>query len=129
MKKTLIIIKREYLTRVKKRSFIVLTLLIPFLFAGLGALVGGIAVSPGSVKQIAVLDESHVFESKLKSTKHLHYTFLQGNRDSLMRNLDEEKYDAMLYVPVFDRNSKKLHFRLFYYEQLGIETESDIEDD
>lgn len=129
MKKTLIIIKREYLTRVKKRSFIILTLLIPFLFAGLAAMVGGIAVSGSGDKKIAVLDESHVFESKLKDGKHLDYTFLHGQRDSLMRNLDKSKFDAILYVPVFDQNSKKLNFNLFYVEQVGIETEKNIEGD
>ncbi len=40
--KTLIIIKREYLTRVRKRSFIILTLLIPVLLVGMVALVAGI---------------------------------------------------------------------------------------
>jgi ABC-2 type transport system permease protein len=129
MKKTLIIIKREYLTRVKKRSFIILTLLIPFLFVGLAAMVGGIAVSGSGEKKIAVLDESHVFESKLKDNKHIHYTFLHGTKDSLMRNLDESKYDALLYVPVFNQNEKKINFNLFYFEQVGIETEKDIEDD
>ncbi|RYZ48220.1 MAG: ABC transporter permease [Sphingobacteriales bacterium] len=129
MKKTLIIIKREYLTRVKKRSFIILTLLIPFLFVGLGALVGGIAVSSGSTKNIAVLDESHVFEQKLKSTKHVKYTFMHGSRDSLMRNLDEDRFDALMYVPAFNRDSKDLKFRVFYFDQLGIETENDMEDD
>jgi ABC-2 type transport system permease protein len=129
MKKTLIIIKREYLTRVKKRSFIILTLLIPFLFVAMGALVGGIAVSSSSVKKIAVLDESNLFESKLKSGKHIQYSFLKGQRDSLMRNLDKEKYDALLYVPLFNKDQKNISFRLFYNEQVGIETEDNIKDD
>lgn len=129
MKKTLIIIKREYLTRVKKRSFIILTILIPFLFIGLGALTAGIAVSSGDTKKIAVLDESKVFENKLKSTKDVQYSFLHGQRDSLMRNLDKDKFDALLYVQAFDKNQKDINFRLFYNEQIGIETEGDIKSD
>ena len=35
MNKTMLIIRREYLTRVKKKSFILLTLLMPFIFAAL----------------------------------------------------------------------------------------------
>lgn len=129
MKKTLIIIKREYLTRVKKRSFIILTILIPFLFIGLGALTAGIAISSGDTKKIAVLDESKLFENKLKSTKDVQYSFLQGQRDSLIRNLDNDKFDALLYVQAFDKNQKDIDFRLFYNEQIGIETEGDIKND
>ena len=35
MSKTFIIIQREFATRVKKKSFVLLTLLMPFIFAGL----------------------------------------------------------------------------------------------
>jgi ABC-2 type transport system permease protein len=129
MKKTLIIIKREYLTRVKKRSFIILTILIPFLFVGLAALTAGIAISSGDTKKIAVLDESKLFENHLKSTKDVKYSFLQGQRDSLIRNLDKDKFDALLYIQTFDKNQKDINFRLFYNEQIGIETEGDIKND
>lgn len=129
MKKTLIIIKREYLTRVKKRSFIILTILIPFLFAGLAALTAGIAISSGDTKKIAVLDESKLFENHLKSTKEVKYSFLQGSRDSLIRNLDKDKFDALLYIQTFDKNQRDINFRLFYNEQIGIETEGNIKND
>jgi len=127
MNKTLIIIKREYLTRVRKRSFIVLTLLIPFLFIGLAALTGLIAVG-GSTgdKKIVVLDKSGVFEKNLKNSKHVHYEFVQGSLDSLKHNLDKKKYDALLYVPGID---KQLNFQLLYNEQIGITTEARITDD
>ncbi|WP_118972634.1 ABC transporter permease [Taibaiella koreensis] len=128
MNKTLIIIKREYLTRVRKRSFIVLTLLIPFLFIGLAALTGLIAVG-GSTgdKKIAVLDNSGgVFEKNLKASKHVHYVFMHGTLDSLKHNLDKKKYDALLYIPGID---KDLNFQLLYNEQIGITTEARITDD
>lgn len=130
MKKTLIIIKREYLTRVKKRSFIILTLLIPFLFIGIAALTGLIAVSgASSSKKIAVLDESKVFEGRLKGSEKLSYTFVQGKLDEQRRSFGKEKYDALLYVPVFDQNQKSIDFQLYYNEQIGVKTESDIRDD
>jgi len=130
MKKILIVIKREYLTRVKKRSFLILTLLIPFLFIGLTALMGVIAVAgASSKKKIAVLDESKTFEQKLKNSKRLEYVFVQGRLDSLKHSLETEAYDALLYVPVFDKNGQHTSFRLFCDEQIGIETEGRIQDD
>ena len=127
--KTFIIIKREYLTRVKKKSFIILTLLIPFLFIGMGALMGVIAVKGSSdVKKIAVLDESNMFPTRLKDQKKVNFAFQQGSLDSLKQHLDKDKYDALLYVPSFDKNAKHVNFQLFYNEQIGMETENDITD-
>lgn len=128
--KTLIIIKREYLTRVKKRSFLILTLLIPFLFIGLGGLFGVIAVSGSSGdKTVAVLDKSGVFENKLKNSKRITYAFVHEQLDALKNDLNREKYDGVLYVPVFDKNQSKVDFQLFYSEQVGMETERRITDD
>ncbi len=130
MNKTLIIIKREYLTRVKKRSFIILTLLIPFLFIGLAALSGLIAAGGASGdKKIAVLDKSQVFEHTLKNSKHVSYVFVQGELNDLKQHLDKDKYDALLYIPVFDQGKKNIDFQLFYNEQVGLKTESSITDD
>lgn len=130
MNKTLIIIKREYLTRVKKRSFLILTLLIPFLFIGIAAISGLIAASGASGdKKIAVLDQSHLFEHKLKNSKRITYSFVQGNLEDFKKHLDKEKYDALLYIPVFDQNKKNIDFQLFYNEQIGMKTEGDLTDD
>jgi ABC-2 type transport system permease protein len=125
--KTLIIIRREYLTRVRKRSFIILTLLIPVLFIGLGALVAGIAVNSSDKKTIAVLDESKMFENKLENSKHLAFRFEHIPLDSLRRNLKQKGYDAVLYIPVFDK-SQKADFKLYADDQVGIEAESRIKD-
>lgn len=130
MNKILIIIKREYLTRVRKRSFLILTLLIPFLFVGFAAIVGGIAVSSKSEKKnIAVVDDSHVFEQQLKSNDNVAYTFMNGNADALKSRLDLDKYDGLLHIPTFNQNDPKLDFKLFYNEELGIVTQHAIESD
>ncbi len=129
MNKIFIIIKREYLTRVRKRSFLILTLLIPFLLVGFAALMGSIASSKSAKKSIAVADESHLFESKLKNSENVEYTIVHGNADSLKHNLSKDKYNAFLHIPVFDLNQKKLDFKLYYNEQVGILTEKTIDDD
>lgn len=129
MNKIFIIIKREYLTRVKKRSFIILTLLIPFIFVGFGAIVGGIATSKSEKKNIAVVDDSHLFDQKLKSSDNVAYTVMSGNADSLKAKLNLDKYDGLLHIPVFNQNAEDLHFKLFYNEELGIGAQKTVEDD
>jgi ABC-2 type transport system permease protein len=128
MNKIFIIIKREYLTRVKKRSFIILTLLIPFLFIGFAALMGSIASSKSEKKNIAVVDESHMFEGKLKNNENVSYIIINGNVDSLKRNINKDEYNALLYIPAFDANQKDINFNLYYNEQVGIITEKTIGD-
>jgi ABC-2 type transport system permease protein len=128
MKKISIIIKREYLTRVRKRSFIILTLLIPFLLIGFAALMGSIASSKSERKNIAVADDSHLFEGQLKNNENVAYFVLHGNADSLKRHLDKDKYNALLHIPAFDQSQKDLNFKLYYNEQVGIVTEGTIKD-
>jgi ABC-2 type transport system permease protein len=128
MKKIFIIIKREYLTRVKKRSFIILTLLIPFLFIGFAAIMGSIASSKSEKKNIAVVDESHMFEGKLKNNENVSYIIIRGNVDSLKHNINKDEYNALLYIPAFDPNQKDINFNLYYNEQVGIITEKTIGD-
>jgi len=78
MSKTLIILQQEYLKRVKKKSFIVLTLLVPLLFAGMFALI--IALSVHDDKQertIAVYDESTLFLGELEQEGYTRYGILR----------------------------------------------------
>ena len=61
MNKILLIIQREYLSRVKKKSFLVLTFLVPVLFIGMFAILGYLAVKGddlGDDKKVQVIDMS-----------------------------------------------------------------------
>lgn len=72
MRKTLLIIQREYLSRVKKKTFLLMTLLVPLLFMGMTGLVAYLTQAGGdAVTQIAVIDQSGVFISQLKNSKSL----------------------------------------------------------
>ncbi|MGI4750772.1 MAG: ABC transporter permease [Janthinobacterium lividum] len=79
MNKTLLIIQREYLSRVKKKSFVLMTFLVPGLIL---AMYGGIYLiaknsdSLNKVRQIKVIDESGVFAGKLKDHKNFHFGML-----------------------------------------------------
>ena len=77
MNKTLLILRQEYLKRVKKKSFIILTLLVPFLFAGVFALIVLLSVK-GDKKErtIAVFDESALFNEELTDEGLTKYEFI-----------------------------------------------------
>lgn len=76
MKKVLLIIQREYVTRVRKKAFIVMLLAVPLLLAGMTALIAYVAKDSDVISKpqvVKVIDESHLFEGKLKSAKNIQF--------------------------------------------------------
>jgi ABC-2 type transport system permease protein len=76
MKKVLLIIQREYVTRVRKKAFIVMLLAVPLLLAGMTKLIAYVAKDSDQVSKpqtVKVIDESHLFEGKLKNAKNIQF--------------------------------------------------------
>lgn len=100
MNKIFLIIRREYLTRVRKRSFIVMTILGPILMAALIVLpIYFATVSGGSMKKIAVLDDTGWFYQKFKDQPNMKFTYVSGNFDSLKVQALKKK-EILLYIPL-----------------------------
>jgi ABC-2 type transport system permease protein len=105
MNKIWLIIKREFLTRVRKKSFLVLTLLIPVFFAGITIIPIIIAVKSEEHKRIAVIDESKLFTGQLTDSRGLYFKPLeQVNIDTFKRKYEEYGYAGVLYIPDIDIN-------------------------
>ncbi len=103
MNKIFLVVKREYLTRVRKRSFIVMTLLTPILFASLvGALLWIATTDQGEQKIITVIDDSGLFKNKFQSTEDLHFLYLEQNIESAKEDFNQLGQDALLYIPKID---------------------------
>ena len=75
MKKIFLIIQREYLTRVRKRSFLVMTVLGPLLMAATFVIPIYMATQSEETKKVAVLDETGYFFNKFSDTKSLHFHY------------------------------------------------------
>ena len=64
-----LVIQREYLTRVRKKSFIILTILMPFLMVALSIVPLWLStLNDGSVKNVAVIDNTGIYAPLLEST-------------------------------------------------------------
>jgi len=102
MNKIAIIIKREYLTRVKKTSFIVMTFLGPVLMAALIIVpVWFATMEDESNKTVAVIDKSGQFENSLANTKNYKFIFISDTPlDSIKHNFSESGYQALLFIPM-----------------------------
>jgi ABC-2 type transport system permease protein len=103
MSKVALIIKREYITRVRKKSFIIMTILGPLLFAGIFASVFLLNRVDSEMHTIAVVDRSHLFEGKFKSDSKLTFVYANESVDSVRARSQESGYFGVLYIPISDK--------------------------
>lgn len=99
MKKILIIIKREYLSRVKKKSFIIMTVLGPLLMAALFVVPIYLANISDQKREIAVIDETGIFSHKFPSDNNVVFEDIYMSYEAACQKLDDMGYDAVLYIP------------------------------
>ena len=126
-----IILKREYLTRVKKRSFLILTFLGPLFFAALMIAPSLLMIKSEqmeSKKSIAVLDESGMFEGRIENTDANTFIYQSENEniDSLKNFVFEGIYDAVLYIPATELNIP-VNAKLYSNKQIPMTLTSHIE--
>ena len=109
MKNIFIITKREFLTQVKKKSFIILTLLAPILLIGFGALVAFMLKANETNYTFNVIDKSGVFEKQMKAPKDVKFIYVpESTEKALTTTLPEmvDNIDGILIIP----NSKEQNF-------------------
>jgi ABC-2 type transport system permease protein len=107
MNKIAIIISREYLTRVRKKSFLIMSILGPLFFAGLMITPAWIAqMEDKEEKIIAVADSSHIMLGEFPETEYIKFEYLpnadiQYHKEHFL----ESKYYALLYISHVVANS------------------------
>ena len=104
MKNIILIAKREFFTQVKKKSFIILTLLTPLLIIVFGGVVSLMFQANETQMQISVIDKSGLFKDKLKSDQNIRYIFSSEETEkSLIKALETtEEMNAVMIIPKKD---------------------------
>lgn len=131
MNKLGIIIRQEYLTRVKKKSFLFITFLGPIFFVALMIAPTLLALNSDKIeskKTIAVLDETGWFHQKFDNTEANTFIYCEEteNIDSLKKLVFEDIYDAILYIPGTSLNVP-VNAKLFSDKQISMTLSSYIE--
>ena len=99
MGKTALIIEREYLTRVNKKSFILMTLLTPLIFiAIIGVTLLMSRVKDSEAKVIAVVDNTGLYEDVLKGTEEYNFIYTAGINPNDTSNSIASQYYAILTI-------------------------------
>jgi ABC-2 type transport system permease protein len=101
MNKIFLIIQREFLTRVKKKSFVIMSVLGPLLFAAFLVVPSWLAtMEDKEEKTIAVIDESAIFIKALEENEVISYVYLtETDLETAKETFPESSYYAILYIP------------------------------
>ncbi|RZL48516.1 MAG: ABC transporter permease [Pedobacter sp.] len=130
MNKVLLIIKREYLSRVKKKSFIIMTFLTPLLIAGIYGLIGYFTYKgiKDTHDKIAVVSNNKTLTEKLATDKNIEYEYVNQSLDEMKKSLQKTDFDYVLFLPEFKLNEPK-GIELFGEKQAGLSLNSRISGD
>jgi len=96
-----LIIKREYLAKVKNKSFLLMTFLSPLIMVGFISLVTYLTTLNNEIiRTISVLDESEFFKETLISTEYTKYHYLDGVDLESAKSLSNQASSyGLLYIP------------------------------
>ena len=102
-----LIIAREYLSRVRKKSFIIMTLLGPLLFAGIAIVPTWLATRESTDQKIIwVLDESSYFDGKMEDSGSIKFEMILKSLEVAKSELINNQDVSLLYIPKIDINTK-----------------------
>lgn len=128
MKKIALIISREYMSRVKKKSFIIMTFLGPILIAGMYAVAIWLAVNADDMnkkKTVYVIDESKEFTGHLRDSKSLAFEYVNDNLEDTKNSIAKDEDAYVLYIPNLTQDLSGV--QLYSVKQASVSVVSYIE--
>lgn len=126
MNKILLVIQREYLTRIQKKSFWIASLLGPILITAIYAVPIWLAMQDKEVKRIEVVDESGLFQTTDLVDKEVEFKLVNKPVADLKANFAKEGYTALVHLPKdILTNGKDL--KIYSEKNLSLNLKSSIE--
>lgn len=127
MNKILLIIEREYLTRVKKKSFLLVTFLVPLLIIGVYALMIVLTMNSfeNNLSNVHVVDQSGVFKDKFTDTKQTKFIVASSDIEAEKQQIlkDGEK-NYLLVIP--ENIEQSLSAELYASEKAGLSLQTEV---
>ena len=120
MNKTFLIIKREFLVRVKKKSFIIMTLLAPILMAGLIVAPVLLTDNDNQKRLIAVFEDNSSYSDKLEDSENISFNLVdQSEAAKFKKDINTSPFYALLEI--YDSN-----FTIFSSQQISLNLRKSI---
>lgn len=106
MNKIWLVIRREYLSRVRKKSFLITTILVPVVIVGFYAIIIAISVSGSSdLEKVAVIDKGNLFDGNIEAGKNdrtVYSIVPNETENSFKKKYKAQGYSSFLYIPEID---------------------------
>ncbi len=120
------IIKREYLSRVRKRSFIVMTILGPILMASLMVAPVILTQISDKTQEVGIVDDSGLFYYRFRDANNIRFTPLPSGIDQALELMRQGRFDAVLHIPEIAFESPS-SLRLFSEKATNLNTKLYVE--
>ena len=122
------VIGREYMTRVKKKSFLVTTFVVPILFAAMMVVIFYIMGNTKERKQdVAVVDQSGIVMPHLQSGDRITYTdFSTEDPETVKPHLKDLGKDVLVVISPIDTVRKTVSVQAYSKDPLGVEFTSNL---
>jgi len=127
MNKLWLIIKREYLVRVRKKTFILATLLTPLAIILFYALIFFIPQWTNETARIVVKDDSGIFSRPIADSKQAKFKFSDKPLEELRKTYKDDKFDGVLHIPDFKNLNSELYIQYYSDQQIAITQKGFIE--
>ena len=129
MKEIMLILQREFMTRIRKKAFIITTLLSPLFFAAVVILPSYLAsLDVTDVRKIAVVDNTGNFTNAIPSTEYIKIAYLNDTpAEKVKNNLEEAGYYALLVIDSAQNNQANPLLTLYSQKQPSIDVLQHIE--
>ena len=126
MNKILLIIQREYITRVLKKSFWISSLLAPVLITAIYAIPIWLAMKDKEVKRVEILDSSGLWKKSDLVDKELEFVFTSGKEQELKMAFASKGFDAFVSIPEdVLANPKGVH--IYSAKNIGMSLKQSVE--
>jgi ABC-2 type transport system permease protein len=127
MNKIFLIIQREYMTRVRKRSFWITTIITPLLITAIYAVPALLYFAGSDTKTVEIIDETGLFASKFKSGKDYQFRFIKDPLAKAKTDLKTNGVSALVHIPstIVDRPNG---LEIFSEKSVSLGLQGDIEE-
>ncbi|MFD1143109.1 ABC transporter permease [Larkinella insperata] len=126
MRTIFLILKREYLVRVKKKSFLIMTFVTPLLVSCLWLIPILFAMRDIDQKKVEVIDENGKFAKTFKNTNELVFTPVKLPVENAKKDFSQSGYDVLVHIPKdILENPKSL--KIYAEKNVSLEVKNGIE--
>ncbi|MDY5969840.1 MAG: ABC transporter permease [Bacteroidales bacterium] len=125
--KILLVVGREYATRVKKPSFWILTILVPLFVAVLYALPVYLATRPSQQARVLVADDTQLFSRSFESNEAVRYISVANLDVAKTLLAQNDSIDAIVYIPARETTIPGDAFLYYRADAPGVRLESDVD--